>query len=486
MIVLGEQLQDPYSVVNMTKALHAVSPYAAEKGPLGATDYYVRFLPKDGEQMKLLEDKGLLLMDHPLDYRIVREGDWYHDPEVPEGEITWQYAVVPVDFVFPAGVRYEKLDECYIADNDPATRSDGIDWAAVERESYRLTGNADMLGTRAGETAAPAGRISIVDPDFSEEPVGVKGVKVSCNSFVKFASAFTDEDGCYKMNKSFSGNIRYRLVFQNAKGFCQGMNLILVPASVSTFGKHSSEGFSTTVDHTSDRNLFIRCVVNNAGYDYCAESAAAKGELAAVPKDLRIWNFRSIDQCLSVMMHQGVVVETTDALTGLLGQYAPLVKIIMPDVLLGHSGSESYSEIYADAMHAFAEAGHYSLVGKEWWGKFVGFALNAFVSSSFSNIYGSIDDADSSYCEVAETFAFYCQNILFRRHYPESSAVFGTSFWFFPQIFMYMDERGIGLDRIAPLMTSEVVDMEVLKFKLLSYYPQYKNTINEAFIRYDK
>ena len=30
-------------------------------------------------------------------------------------------------------------------DNDPATKADGIDWAEVEREAYRLTGNGGML-----------------------------------------------------------------------------------------------------------------------------------------------------------------------------------------------------------------------------------------------------------------------------------------------------------------------------------------------------
>lgn len=492
MIVLGEQLEDPYSVEYMTKALQAVAPSAAERGPLAATDFYVRFLPKDGKQMKQLEDKGLLLIDHPLDYRIVREGDWYHDPDIPEGDITWQYAVVPVNFTFPKDVRYERLDDCYIADNDPLTRSDGIDWAAVEREAFRLSGNGDLLAATKAEgeegngVAVPKGRIAIMDPDFSDEPVGVKGVKVCCNSFVKISVAYTDEEGYYQMSRSFSGDVRYRLVFQNAKGFCQGVNLILIPASMSTFGKQPSSGYSVTIDQNSDKKLFIRCVVNNAGYDFLEECEASKGELASSPKDLRIWNFQLMDQCFDVMMHQGVLVETIGALSELLGEYAPLVKIIMPDVLLGHSGSETYAEIYANALHAFAEAGHYSRAGKDWWGRFVDYSLKAFVTSSFGNTYGSMGDTDCSYCEVAETYAFYCQSVLFRRHYPDSSAMFGTSYWFCPQIFMYMDERGLGLDKIAPLMTADVVDMDVLKLKLLSYYPEFKNVISEAFIRYDK
>ena len=37
----------------------------------------------------MLQRQGFELLDHPMDYEIVREGDWYHDPGVPEGEITW-------------------------------------------------------------------------------------------------------------------------------------------------------------------------------------------------------------------------------------------------------------------------------------------------------------------------------------------------------------------------------------------------------------
>ena len=43
------------------------------------------------------------------------------------------------------------------------------------------------------------------------------------------------------------------------------MNLILVQASVSTMGKGSVGGVSLEVTKDSDRSLFTRCVVNNAG-----------------------------------------------------------------------------------------------------------------------------------------------------------------------------------------------------------------------------
>ena len=110
-IVLGSRLQNPYTTENMTKALHSLYSTRADRVDVKTTDLYVRFLPSDQSQYDQLRSLGLDLMDHPMDYDIVVEGDWYHDPDVPAEDVTWQYAVVPRNFKFPE-IRYEILDEC--------------------------------------------------------------------------------------------------------------------------------------------------------------------------------------------------------------------------------------------------------------------------------------------------------------------------------------------------------------------------------------
>ena len=152
MIELGEKLDDPYTIGNMRRAVAKVYPTRAREIEIFPTDLYVRFLPRTEQQYARLQEMGLRLTDHPVDYRIVREGDYYHDPSVPEDAITWQYAVVGKEFEFPDDIRYEVLDECYISENDPVTRAEsGLDWEAVEREAFQLTGNGDLYaspGTR--------------------------------------------------------------------------------------------------------------------------------------------------------------------------------------------------------------------------------------------------------------------------------------------------------------------------------------------------
>lgn len=149
-IELGRKLENPYSVTNVGKALAALYPTRGEVS-VPVTDYYVRFLPKDTVQFNLLSDLGVEMLDHPMDCEILRDGDYYHDPSVPEGEITWQYAVVPPDFVFPEGIRHEILDECFVPDDNVATRTLGdLDLDALEERRSRLRTTQTFLSLRQG------------------------------------------------------------------------------------------------------------------------------------------------------------------------------------------------------------------------------------------------------------------------------------------------------------------------------------------------
>lgn len=485
MIVLGDKLEDPFSVVNMAEALAAVYPTKAGRVAVEATDLYVRFLPEDEEQYDRLLSMGLQLLDHPVDFEVLREGDYYHDPGVPEGNITWQYAVVPVGFDFPAGITHEILDECFIADNSPATKASGIDWAEVEREAYRLTGNESLLdeATKGKEgSASPSGRITIMDPEVSPDPIGLKGVMVSCNSFVKFAHAYTDQDGRYSMKKNFSGNPRFRLVFKNSKGFSIGFNLLLVPASVSTLGKNPATGVDVNIDSSSERKLYTRSVVNNAGYDYYCSCEVDGSRIKIPPTDLRIWLFQRMNSSSAVMLQQGAYVEGTK-LAEYLGEYVSLLEMFLPDLTLGLKGLESYSSIYNMTVHEMAHASHFMQVGTDYWDKYINYIITSFIKSGFVT-YGVGTEKNHGYCEVGEMWAYYVQTQLFRERYPSSDKVFGTSYWFSPQIFLYLDDRGLNRFKIYKALTSDVTDVEVLQQKLVSLYPQMKSTINQAFGRY--
>ena len=489
MIVLGDKLEDPYSVGNMEAAVRSVYPEKAGRVNIKATDIYVRFLPKDEDEYDALVKAGLVLVDHPLDYRIVQDGDYYHDPELTEDEITWQYAVVSTGFKYPDGIVHEVLDTCYISDNDKTTRADDIDWDLVEREAYRLTGNENLyLPSLRAESSQPQGRITIVDPDYKGgEPQGVAGVRVSCNSFVKFSHTYTDEEGYYQINRSFNSKIRYRLVFKNTLGFAIGFNKLLVPASTSTMGKNSPEGVDLEITADSERKLFCRAVVNNAAYEYITGCSDENRTIKAPPTTTRFWLFQNIANSSSPMLQQGAFLSNgviARLLDKYLGAYKDLLKVFLPDITLGLKDVDDYSSIYANVCHELAHASHFSQVGKTYWDKFIAFILGSYISSE--KVYGNGDEDNAGYCEVGEMWAYYIENMMYRERYGDESFARGTSYWFYPQIFMYLDERGLNRSMIFKVLTSDVKDRDTLKEKLLKEYPSFESYIEEAFDRYQK
>ena len=488
MIVLGEQLEDPYSVENVTKALSSLYPTKAARLDIAATDLYVRFLPEDEHQYRMLEELGVSLVDHPLDYRIVREGDYYHDPEIEEGEITWQYAVVSRDFAIPSTITHEILDECYISEHDISTRSSdsGIDWDEVEREAYRLTGNADMLlpGTRAATASNPSGRITIVDPLVAEgKPFGVAGVRVSCNSFVKFAHSYTSRDGFYEMETKFSSKLRYRLVFTNSKNFSIGLNLILIPASISTLGSGPAEGLNVNVTNTSDERLYRRCVVNNAVYDYISRCSESDMNISLPPRDLRLWIFKNLSSSCTPMIHHGALIDKS-LIGKYLGGYAELLRKFLPDIIIGTDKSLDYSEIYSVTVHELSHASHFSQAGTAWWDNLIEYIISSFIASGKTG-YGDGTASGAGHCEVAEMWGYFNESKMYKERYGGTVPSFGTSYWFYPQIFRYLDDRGLTRAEIFRALKSDVTSRKELQAKLVSLYPERRGVIDQVFNRYE-
>lgn len=484
-IELGEKLDNPYTVDNIAAALASIYPTKA-RVEVETTNLYVRFLPKNDDELSLIDT--LTLTDHPVDYKIVRDGDWYHDPDIPDEDITWLYAVVDKDYVFP-NIEYEILDKCFISEYKTQTRGDeGIDWEAVTRESYRLTGNGDQLApiTKAGGEK-PAGRITIVDPECNGgKPVGVAGVRVRCNSFVKFARAFTDKDGYYQMDKSYTSDVRYKLVFTNEKKFGIGFNFILVPASVSTLGKASPSGIDVTITENSDNKIWRRAVTNNAVYDYIQRCSVEDLNIATPPKDLRIWLFPSLKASSTPMLHHGTVVGNS-TLKNALGDWAGVLQIFTffaPDITIGTADKLSYKEIYSAAVHELAHASHFQNVGVEWWDTYIKYILLSFVKSG-GVTYGDGSLSDAGYCEIGEMWAYYLENKIYQQRYGGNPTSYGSAWWFYPQIFRYLDERGVPACSIFAAMTSNVTTKDILKSKLISMYPGKQTIIEQVFARYE-
>ncbi len=484
MMVLGDKLDNPYTTENMQDAFQAVYP-TKSRNEVKTSHLYVRFLPENDEEFDMLESSGLELTDYPVDYEILVDGDYYHDPSIDEDKITWQYAVVPAGYEFP-DIRYEILDECCITEYDPVTRSeDGIDWEAVEAEAFRLSGNEEMLQqplTKAGRVN-PSGRITIIDDEANGgKPFGLAGVRVRCNTFVKFASAYTDRDGYYTIPKKFSAKLKYRLIFKNEKGFAIGFNLILRPASASALGSGPAEGLSTTITRNSDRTLFLRSAVNNAAYDYISRCGEDDMDLTPPPGDIRIWLMSKLDASSAILIHHKVAVSHS-LVADFLGYFASLIAYFAPDVTIGTANMDSYSDAYRATCHELAHCSHFAQVGKDYWNKYVEYILRSYINTG-GMTYGDGSGQYAGYCEVGEMWAYYLESVMYQERYGGPMPQFGTGYWFSPQIFRYLDERGFERADFLAAMQPDVTSLDVLQNRMISMYPEKKRMLEQVFLRY--
>lgn len=485
MIVLGERLENPYRTETVRQAYTSLYPTKSRED-ISTTDLYVRFLPGNEDEFKVLKDSGIELLDHPVDYEILKEGDWYHDPSVGDGNITWQYGVVPVGFSFPEGIRYEIIAECFLHENSAATKSaSDVDWEAVEAEAYSITGNSSMLApsTRGGR-GNPSGRITIVDEDANGgKAFGLAGIRVSCNVFVKFAHTYTDRDGYYTMPKKFSSSPRYRLVFQNEKGFSIGFNMVLVPASVSTLGKASADGINYTVSRQSDQKLYKRSVVNNAAYDYYMRCSSDDMDLPLPPGDLRIWLFHNLRTSSAVMLHHGTVTDKVK-FGNYLDIFASVLRYFAPDITIGTKDHDDYKSLYDSVCHELAHASHFTSVGTGYWTDYIAYIVDSFLSSGGETYGTGTGTANAGHCEVGEMWAYHVESMMHKERYGGTVPSYGTSYWFYPQIFRYLEERGLTRSEIFSALDSSVSGRDMLMERLVSLYPQHSRMIEQVFYRY--
>lgn len=287
-VILGEQKENPFSLENMKIALDtlkkivnesdqsALKAKAVDEIELKTTNLYVRFLPQDSTQYKQLKsDTTLTLFDFPLDYEIKQSGDYYQDPTLT-APFTWYYTTVKPGYVPPTGIKYEVLQELFIAENseyyseEPISglesvrqsakrvNSESIDhniFNALYAISFKLTGNEKELKQDTTTTSIksstngksgimkvtipnctrytikvgwwkvswtscdpyyyPDGNIKVNTPNGD---VGLKGAKVRMWRWFTSAETRTDANGYYYCSERFNslwiGNkINYSIVF---------------------------------------------------------------------------------------------------------------------------------------------------------------------------------------------------------------------------------------------------------------------------------
>ncbi len=236
-VVLGDKKNNPFSVQNMKIALDSLKNYVNESNDvvfkaktldeieLTTTDLYVRFLPLDSMQFKTLKsDSTLTLFDFPLDYAIKQSGDYYKDATV-KTPFTWFYTTVKPGYTPPAGIKYEILQELFIAENSEYYSEETLSGGASQSRqvmrkrinelvdynifnalyaiSFKLTGNEKELKVDAPDSAttlssvnAKSSIMKVTIPNCTRYTINFGFRKVSWTS----CDPYYYPDGCIKVN----------------------------------------------------------------------------------------------------------------------------------------------------------------------------------------------------------------------------------------------------------------------------------------------
>ncbi|MCR5568683.1 MAG: hypothetical protein K6G31_05350 [Paludibacteraceae bacterium] len=238
-ISLGRKFRLAYSIDNMQAVYDSLKEMSGLKSvnQLEPTHYYVRFLPKDTTEFDLLlSDTSLVLFSTPFDYEVEGAGgEEYHDPSLPDNQITWQYTSVPIDYEFP-NVKYEILDRLYISpdfdlsnDDDGCIYDDSDSYSALKSamsfsrklqiEAFARVG----CDIKVGETGKSLkGILSFLDPtwtpkaciyakeDLLGKSIPLKGVRVYICHGGAIACRTTNADGYVKFPKCI-GPVLYKI-----------------------------------------------------------------------------------------------------------------------------------------------------------------------------------------------------------------------------------------------------------------------------------
>jgi len=164
---LGEKLENPFSVSNMQTALDSLklknSQYNNSDFEVETTHLYIRFKPKDEQELNVLEsDSILVLYSFPLDREIPEGLTSYHDSRIPKDNPTFQYCAVPLSYDFPHDIKVKTLEELYLPEEDQriSARSSANLLYDLEREAFRITGNTFEAEKRPDASKRVAGVVA--------------------------------------------------------------------------------------------------------------------------------------------------------------------------------------------------------------------------------------------------------------------------------------------------------------------------------------
>ena len=83
-------------------------------------------------------------------------------------------------------------------------------------------------------------------------------------------------------------------------------------------------------------------------------------------------------------------------------------------------------------------------------------------------------------------WGYFMQSVLYKDRYGGDLPAVGVSWWFYPQIFRYLYERGLTCSDLLRALRPGVTSRDDLMDTLVQLYPDRESTIAQVFNRYSR
>lgn len=340
--VLGGYYNNPYSISNMTASYNYI--YSQNLPSVAATHRYVRFKPASASDLNMLDSIGVELYDYPLSRNVIKEGDYWPEAYtgLQENEFPWLYSVVENNFIPPAGMTYQVLENLHIPDDNEALEDeafyrtnnsvcDSVQYKALraERKNYYIllpveelpcevididcNGNGGGPGGTGSATLKPKGQINfktynpLVHARLGAD-APLKYVRVVGRRFFKIDKTYTDASGNFSFSKRFPRKVTIIVKFKSSTGSGQhsvrsqvtnlGVWRAMFPLkkNIGTYKGNNLQNLNyefqkgSTTDQTSTRKWVAAVAFNTAqeSRDFLSQNG-----LIQLPDDIRIYLYNN-------------------------------------------------------------------------------------------------------------------------------------------------------------------------------------------------
>lgn len=435
---LGKKLENPYAIQNMKKAiklLMSVAPEAShpDAESLAPTHLYVRFLPDNKTELDILDADSTLLYDPvPFGHENTTNLAYYHDPAVPADKITWLYAFVPVDYVFP-NVRHEILEEIYRPDEE----DDELEVLALKLSGNlknEMVNGKEIMSSDLSDKELlaifskrynPTGTIYVENSFGGSVPLKRAAIYIKTLWFNDVTT--TNDNGYYIVHRGYKDIPSVYIWNRNSTNYTTQRWTEHAGFWVSDkLGEGKVFNYTIKHDTGSKRDLWVKATINNA-YVIYDNFASANG--LRRPAEVKTWVFQGRKYGGAPLLHNQSISsysyyypsiaagngESFGSVVANTGIYAlsPIMDDIiantikhshLPDIIIGTQDQKT-SNIYAKVFH---EAAHYSHKGNltnAYW-------ANVQYQAMFDRTTGTYGDGSPTYAKhagVAETWSHFVE-----------------------------------------------------------------------------